>query len=58
MADKNILDNFMYQLKPPDMNVTDPERVTQYRRDLAEHLLNSDGDLNLLLDVIIFYFNF
>lgn len=53
---KLMIDNYVYQLKPPDLNAGDLERVTKYRRELAEHLLHTDADLNIIHDVRSFFF--
>lgn len=46
------IDSLITQLNPPEIkNLDEPEKVTKYRRELADNILNGDGDLNTIQDV-------
>lgn len=45
------LGNIVTQINPPEMNIFDPDKVSRYRRELADYLLAGDGDLNVIQDV-------
>ena len=45
------LGNIVTQINPSEMNTFDPDKVSRYRRELADYLLAGDGDLNVIQDV-------
>lgn len=52
------LGNIVTQINPPEMNTFDPDKVSRYRRELADYLLAGDGDLNVIQDVLNSKFKF